>query len=153
VWPWAGHRTGRFRLRLGDQRHDMRRPLFQGLLTLNVIIRPIVGASNARLVAALVSDRGLDDMRLHAKLAHTRGHRSPQIVQFASQRVDAVIVTADPLFNNHRAQVLSLAASQSLPAIYQWREFTDAGGLMSYGPSITAAYHHAGVDAGLILRT
>jgi putative ABC transport system substrate-binding protein len=37
---------------------------------------------------------------------------------FASQRVDAVIVTADPLFNNHRAQLLSLAASFSLPAIY-----------------------------------
>jgi putative tryptophan/tyrosine transport system substrate-binding protein len=71
---------------------------------------------------------------------------------FASQRVDAVIVTADPLFNNHRAQVLSLAASFSLPAIYQWREFTAAGGLMSYGPSIAAAYYHAGVDAGLILK-
>ena len=71
---------------------------------------------------------------------------------FASPRVDAVIVTADPLFNNHRAQVLSLAARYSLPAIYQWREFTAAGGLMSYGPSITAAYHHAGVDAGLILK-
>jgi putative ABC transport system substrate-binding protein len=71
---------------------------------------------------------------------------------FASPRVDAVIVTADPLFNNHRGQVLSLAASYSLPAIYQWREFTAAGGLMSYGPSIAAAYHHAGVDAGLILK-
>jgi ABC-type uncharacterized transport system substrate-binding protein len=71
---------------------------------------------------------------------------------FSSPRVDAVIVTADPLFNNHRAQVLSLAASYSLPAIYQWREFTAAGGLMSYGPSITSAYHHAGVDAGLILK-
>jgi putative ABC transport system substrate-binding protein len=71
---------------------------------------------------------------------------------FASPPVDAVVVTADSLFNNHRAQVLSLAASYSLPAIYQWREFTAAGGLMSYGPSITAAYHHAGVDAGLILK-
>jgi putative tryptophan/tyrosine transport system substrate-binding protein len=71
---------------------------------------------------------------------------------FASPRVDGVIVTADPLFNNHRAQLISLAASYSLPAIYQWREFTGAGGLMSYGPSITAAYHHAGVDAGQILK-
>ena len=48
--------------------------------------------------------------------------------------------------------MLSLAASYSLPAIYQWREFTAAGGLMSYGPSIAAAYHHASVDAGLILK-
>lgn len=71
---------------------------------------------------------------------------------FASPRVGAVIVTADPLFNNHRALVLSLAASYAFPAIYQWREFAAAGGLMSYGPSITEAYHHAGVDAGLILK-
>ena len=63
-----------------------------------------------------------------------------------------MIVTADPLFNNNRAQLLSLAATHSLPTVYQWRGFTAAGGLMSYGPSITAAYYHAGVDAGLILK-
>jgi ABC-type uncharacterized transport system substrate-binding protein len=49
---------------------------------------------------------------------------------FASRRVDALLVTADPFFNNRRAQVLALAASQKLPAIYQWREFVTAGGLM-----------------------
>jgi ABC-type uncharacterized transport system substrate-binding protein len=71
---------------------------------------------------------------------------------FASQRVDALLVTADPLFNNRRKQVLSLAATHSLPAIYQWREFAEAGGLMSYGPSIAEAYHQAGLNAGLILK-
>jgi putative tryptophan/tyrosine transport system substrate-binding protein len=71
---------------------------------------------------------------------------------FASRRVDAILVTADPLFNNRRAQVLALAVRYSLPAIYQWREFVMAGGLMSYGPSITQAYHHAGILAGLILK-
>ena len=71
---------------------------------------------------------------------------------FASPRVGAIIVTADPLFNNHRALVLALAANNSFPTIYQWREFVADGGLMSYGPSITEAYHHAGVDAGLILK-
>jgi putative tryptophan/tyrosine transport system substrate-binding protein len=72
--------------------------------------------------------------------------------EFASHRVDALIVTADPFFNNRRAEVLSLAANQSLPAIYQWREFVTAGGLMSYGPSITEAYRKAGINAGLILK-
>ena len=71
---------------------------------------------------------------------------------FASQRVDALLVTADPFFNNRRARVLALAASQKLPAIYQWREFVTAGGLMSYGPSITEAYRKAGINAGLILK-
>jgi putative ABC transport system substrate-binding protein len=71
---------------------------------------------------------------------------------FAAHRVDAVLVTADPLFNNRRTQVLSLVADHALPAIYQWREFVTAGGLMSYGPSITEAYRQAGVNAGLILK-
>jgi putative ABC transport system substrate-binding protein len=71
---------------------------------------------------------------------------------FVSQGVQALLVTADPLFNNRRAQILTLAAKYSLPAIYQWREFVSAGGLMSYGPSITAAYRHAGVLTGLILN-
>ena len=63
-----------------------------------------------------------------------------------------MLVTADPLFNNHRAKVLSLVARHSLPAIYQWREFVTSGGLMSYGPSITEAYRQAGINAGLILK-
>jgi putative ABC transport system substrate-binding protein len=71
---------------------------------------------------------------------------------FVSQGVQALLVTADPLFNNRRTQILTLAAKYSLPAIYQWREFVSGGGLMSYGPSITAAYHHAGILAGLILK-
>ena len=71
---------------------------------------------------------------------------------FAAAGAQALLVTADPLFNNRRTQVLTLAAKYSLPAIYQWREFVSAGGLMSYGPSISEAYNHAGVLAGLILK-
>jgi len=54
------------------------------------------------------------------------------------------LVTADPLFNNHREHVLSVTARHSIPAIYQWRDFVTGGGLMSYGPSIIEAYRHGG---------
>jgi putative tryptophan/tyrosine transport system substrate-binding protein len=63
----------------------------------------------------------------------------------------AVLVTADPVFNDHRGTVLSLAASYSLPAIYQWREFVDAGGLISFGTNITLAYQLAGIYVGRIV--
>jgi ABC-type uncharacterized transport system substrate-binding protein len=92
------------------------------------------------------------NLKLELQKAATPDEIDDAFQAFASQGVGALLVTADPLFNNRRAQVLSLVASHTLPAIYQWREFVTAGGLMSYGPSITEAYHHAGVLAGLILK-
>jgi putative ABC transport system substrate-binding protein len=91
------------------------------------------------------------NLKLEFQKAATPDEIDDAFQAFASQGVGALLVTADPLFNNRRAQVLSLVASHSLPAIYQWRGVT-TGGLMSYGPSITEAYHHAGVLAGLILK-
>jgi putative tryptophan/tyrosine transport system substrate-binding protein len=63
-----------------------------------------------------------------------------------------LLVTADPLFNSKRSEVVALASRYRLPAIYQWREFVAEGGLVSYGPSITEAYHQAGLDAARILK-
>jgi ABC-type uncharacterized transport system substrate-binding protein len=92
------------------------------------------------------------DLRLEVQQAATDQEIERAFQMFASKRVDALLVAADPLFNNRRAQVLPLAAAHSLPAIYQWREFVTAGGLMSYGPSITEAYHQAGYNAGRMLK-
>jgi putative ABC transport system substrate-binding protein len=66
--------------------------------------------------------------------------------------VDALLVTADPFFNSERGEVIKVAEKLKRPAIYQWREFAEAGGLMSYGPSLAEAYNQAGNYAGLIFR-
>jgi putative ABC transport system substrate-binding protein len=68
---------------------------------------------------------------------------------WASHGYKAALVTADPVFNNHRAKVVQTA---NIPAIYQWREFVDAGGLMSYGPNLTVAYKLAAMYVGLLLN-
>jgi putative ABC transport system substrate-binding protein len=63
-----------------------------------------------------------------------------------------VLVAGDALFINRRDQIISLAARYTLPAIYNLREYTEAGGLMSYGADILDIYRQAGVYAGRILR-
>jgi putative ABC transport system substrate-binding protein len=70
---------------------------------------------------------------------------------FDSAGIRPVLVTADALFNNRRKRVVRLARNYKIPAIYQWREFVAAGGLMSYGPIIESSYYQAGIYAGRLL--
>jgi putative tryptophan/tyrosine transport system substrate-binding protein len=71
---------------------------------------------------------------------------------FAQQSVAGLLVAADAFFSSNRIQVVVLAARHGLPAIYQWREFTDAGGLASYGPSLFDSYRQAGLFVARILK-
>jgi putative tryptophan/tyrosine transport system substrate-binding protein len=64
----------------------------------------------------------------------------------------ALVVSADPFLSSRREQLVALASRHAIPSIYAWREFADAGGLISYGPSLSAAYHLVGIYAGKILK-
>ena len=68
------------------------------------------------------------------------------------QKAGGLIVTADPFLLGRSEQILALAARHALPAIYPVRDFSMAGGLMSYGSSLSEAYREAGVYTGKILK-
>ena len=73
-------------------------------------------------------------------------------VSAVRQRADALLVSPSAVFMDRRAQIVTLAALYALPAAYPWREYVDAGGLISYGPSVERAYYQTGQYAGRILK-
>ena len=70
----------------------------------------------------------------------------------AVQRHIGAVVVSDPLFDSRSGQVAALAAHHAVPAIYLWRKYVADGGLISYGPIFTAAYHLVGSYVGRILN-
>jgi putative ABC transport system substrate-binding protein len=71
---------------------------------------------------------------------------------FARLRAGALLVASDPFFFIQREKLVSLAMAQGVLAIYEWREFAEAGGLVSYGTNLTDAFRQAGVYTGRILK-
>jgi putative ABC transport system substrate-binding protein len=76
----------------------------------------------------------------------------PAFEKLAAARAAALMVGADPFFNSRRDRIVALAARHKVPAIYEFREFAAAGGLMSYGTSLSDSYQQVGNYAGRILQ-
>ena len=68
------------------------------------------------------------------------------------QQSDALLVSSSSIFTDRRVEIVELAARKGLPVAYAWREFVEAGGLISYGPNIAWAYRQIGGYASRILK-
>jgi len=91
-------------------------------------------------------------VRIHVLHASSEQAIHAAFTTFARVRADALLVGADPFFNGRREQLVTLAAHYAIPAIYELREYVEAGGLMSYGTSIADAYRQVGLYTARILQ-
>jgi putative ABC transport system substrate-binding protein len=119
--------------------------------TIAVLVNPNYSPAEHQLqdVREAAGRLGVQLVPLHA---NTDSDFDPVFASLIQQHARALLVCASPFFYSRRQQIVLLAARHAVPAIYEWREFTEAGGLMSYGTNISDAYHQVGVYAGRILK-
>jgi putative ABC transport system substrate-binding protein len=91
-------------------------------------------------------------MQLHIAKAGSEKEIETAYAGLVQLRVGGLVVANDAFFTSRRAQLTALAARHVVPAIYEGREFVDAGGLISYGTNLIAVYHQLGDYAGRILK-
>ena len=91
-------------------------------------------------------------LQLHVAKASTTSHFKDVFETAVKAGAGALLLSADPYFTANRKQLVTLAARHRLPTIYPWHQYPTAGGLMSYGPSLTNAYRQIGVYAGMVLK-
>jgi putative ABC transport system substrate-binding protein len=100
-------------------------------------------------VTAAMEQRGV---RLQILNARTLAEFDGAIDQLRAQPVDALVVGGDPLYLSRPAEIVASVTRLSIPAIYGFREFTAAGGLISYGANRPVSYRQAGAYASRILK-
>jgi putative ABC transport system substrate-binding protein len=136
---------------LGAKRIELLREMIPGATTIGMLVNP----SNPDAVPETKDMRTAADAigcRLIVVNATTERELDQAFSVLAKERPGALAVAGDPFFAIRRQQLAELAARYSLAAISPFREFTDAGGLMSYGTSIIDAYRQAGTYVARILR-
>jgi putative ABC transport system substrate-binding protein len=91
-------------------------------------------------------------VKLHVLLVSSEPELDAALGTAARLQVAGLMIGPDAFFNSRIEQLAALTSRHALPAVYQWREFTVAGGLLSYGSSITDVYRQVGVYTGRILK-
>jgi len=135
---------------LAPKQLELLRELIPKASMVAVLVNPNNPTSGiqARVEAAA---RAIGMKALVLNVSNENGFDAP-FMTLVQQRADALLVGNDPFFINWREKIVALAARYAVPTIYAFRGYAAAGGLMSYGASITDAYRQVGVYAGRILK-
>jgi putative ABC transport system substrate-binding protein len=136
---------------LGPKRLQLLREVVAPLTEVALLIDPDdpSAKSTAKNVEAAARTLGLQIHVLEARTEHAFEAAFAKLVDLHAR---ALLVTGNALFNNQRAKLVALAERHTVPAIYDRREFVDAGGLLSYGASNVDLYRQCGIYVGRILN-
>jgi putative ABC transport system substrate-binding protein len=149
----GGNATGMtlMSLPIGEKRLEMLRELAVKSSVVAMLVNPLTPDAVPEIGSVQAAAQSLG-LQLRMLNASTSSEISTAFTTIAQERLGALLVGTDPFFVDRRAELVAGVAQLRVPAIYPFREFAAAGGLVSYGSNLASAYRQAGVYAGRILK-
>jgi putative tryptophan/tyrosine transport system substrate-binding protein len=138
-------------IELNPKRLELLRELVPQARVIGMLVNPNNPASE-RVTREVQDAARADGVQLHVLKASSESEIDATFAALVQRQARALLVATDPFITSRTEQVTALAARHGIPAIYGWREFTTAGGLISFGPSRVTSYRQIGVYAGKILK-
>jgi len=138
-------------IELAQKRLQLLREVIPNAAVFGVLADPAAAGTQSAIADLQGAGRTLG-LQLIVVSASTDRDLEPAFASLSQQRVGAVLVNASTFYSRHLEQLAALAARYALPAIYAFREYALAGGLMSYGSSVRYFYHQVGIYTGRILN-
>jgi putative tryptophan/tyrosine transport system substrate-binding protein len=139
-------------LEIGSKRLELLHEVVPTATVMALLVNPTSrGLAESTTKDAQGAARALG-LKLHVLHASTERDIDTIFATLVQLRAGALVIGPDALFSSRSEQLAALALRHAMPAIYQWREFAAAGGLMSYGGSITEGLRVVGVYTGRILK-
>jgi putative ABC transport system substrate-binding protein len=150
----GGNVTGvsQLNVEIGPKRLELARELMPAATAVAFLVNPSDISRAETLTKDAQAAAGPLGLRLDVLRAATDAEIAAAFAGFAQLKAGVLVIGADALFNSKSQLLAELSLRHAVPAIYQYGEFTDAGGLISYGGSIRESYRWAGVYAGRILK-
>jgi putative ABC transport system substrate-binding protein len=138
-------------IELGPRRLELLHQLVPTAAIVGALVNPT--RSNAETEAKdLQMAAGKLGLQLHILHAGTERDFDAAFATVTKLQMGGLVIGGDPLFNNQAEELAAFTIRHAVPAIFQFREFAAAGGLISYGTSGTDSYHQVGLYAGRILK-
>jgi putative ABC transport system substrate-binding protein len=136
---------------LAPKRFEFLRELAPTAAKVALLVNPVGAVANIEIrdIGTAARDAGL---QLRVLKVGTESEFAPAVAGAVQDGANALLVSADPFFFSRRAAIVALAARHRLLAVYPWREYVEAGGLMSYGPKLSDAYREVGRMASRVLN-
>ena len=138
-------------LELAAKRFELLRELMPQIRVIALLINPNNPSTATELTDAEAAARTLG-LQIRKVTASNDHDLDAAFATMQAPRVDALIVSQDGYYLYRRDQIIALAARHAVPAVYPWREYPAAGGLMSYAPSLAEGYRQVGIYIGKTLK-